>query len=149
MGLWLPMPPCTGPDTRYYSSGHEIPASRRADVAPCCLHVRCSPAWQCGRLSSAQHYRRSFLSSCDCCSLFCSPRQLELRQVRHCLSLCRVCFDLAADGEGQPEPAEQKRLCTSSRRPGNCTHLPSITLGMAGSVAGPNALYAISFMERA
>jgi len=63
--------------------------------------------------------------------------------------LCRFCFDLPADGEGQPEPAEQKKLCTSFRCPGNCTHLPSIILGTAGSVARPNALYTISFMELA
>lgn len=57
--------------------------------------------------------------------------------------LCRVCFDLPADGEGQPELAEQKGLCTSSRRPGNSTHLPSIIPETAASVARPNALYAI------
>lgn len=105
------------------------------------------PCMLCGRASSVQQHRQSFLSSCDFCSLFYSPRQLEQRQVRHRQSLCRVCFDLHADGEGQPEPAEQKSLCPGSQLPGNCTHLTSIIPGIAGSVARPNALYAISFVE--
>lgn len=102
-----------------------IGKSSRTTVVLRCWCTRGSPASRCSRSSLVQHYRWSLLRSCHCCSLFCSPRQEEQRQAQHHERLCRLCVDLPADGKGQPESAA-KRLWTSFRHAGNCTHLPYI-----------------------